>query len=241
MELEGIKNKTLRQKIYILLKEKMTTAEILPGEQISLRTLAKQLEVSISPVREALLQLETESVVVINSNKSIHVNYLTPEEMEEVLRVRIPLETMAIERACELRSDVALAGIKGLIAAMWDSTDQPMVYLKNNRDFHLAIYHLAESPLLLNIISRLWVRIQPYIYLHVRDREDISIAMSHHETMYQALVDRNKTKCSQALRDDLQTGAVTIKKFMSGLEWDLSNYRLNLMLKGARNGEGGRG
>ncbi len=236
MELDGIKNKTLRQRIYVLLKEKMMTAEILPGEQVSLRSLAEQLGVSISPVREALLQLETEDVVVINSNKSIHVNYLTLEEMEELLRVRIPLETMAAKRACDLRPDSALPQIKALIKAMWDTMDQPMVYLKNNRDFHSAIYRLAESPILFNIISGLWVRIQPYIYLHVRDREETSIAMAHHENIYEALVERDKEKISQALEDDLQTGAVTIKSFMSGLDWDLSNYKLNLMLKGARNG-----
>ena len=97
MAIEKIENKTLRQRVYEVLKEKMITAEILPGERISLRSLAKKLGVSLSPVREALLQLESERIVVIESNKSIHVNNLTPDEMEEVLKIRIMLETLAAE------------------------------------------------------------------------------------------------------------------------------------------------
>jgi DNA-binding GntR family transcriptional regulator len=58
-----IESKTLRQKVYELLKEKILTAEILPGQKISLRNLAVMLGVSLMPVREALWQLESEKVV----------------------------------------------------------------------------------------------------------------------------------------------------------------------------------
>ncbi len=213
------------------------TAEILPGEQISLRSTAAKLGVSISPVREALLQLEAEHVVVINSNKSIHVNYLTQDEMEEILRLRLSLETMAAERACDLRPDSALDEIEGVFPTMRSAMDRPMDFVRINLNFHSAIYRLAESPILFDIISGLWVRIQPYIYLPFRNREEVSAALSHHETMYQALAEKDKAKIRQALKEDLETGTESIKEFMSGLDWDLSNYKLNLILKGARNGE----
>ena len=54
MKLNKIESKTLRQKVYELLKEKIITAEILPGQKISLRNLAEMLDVSLMPVREAL-------------------------------------------------------------------------------------------------------------------------------------------------------------------------------------------
>ncbi len=232
MKIEKIKNKTLRQKVYKILKEKMMTAEILPGEQISLRTLAGKLDVSLSPVREALLQLESEKVVVIESNKSIHVNNLTSEEMDEVLRLRITLETMAGERACDLRPEKVLPSLKQMLSDMRRSMDTPKKYVRYNQRYHFTLYALAESPILFEIIAGLWARVGPYIYLHVRERRDIPVAMKHHQAIYEALVQRDKKEISRAIRDDLKTGASSMKRFMSALDWDIDKIRLKLMTKG---------
>jgi DNA-binding GntR family transcriptional regulator len=232
MELERIENKTLRQKVYELLKEKMITAEILPGEQISLRSLAEKLGVSLSPVRDALLQLESERAVVIESNRSIHVNNLTPDEMEEVLRIRITLECMAAERACDFRSEAVLPELRRMLSKMHDSMGQPIVYLRHNQKFHFSIYDLADSPILFDMIARLWVRIGPYIYLHVRERKDISVAMVHHEAIYEALEARDKRRIVRAIQKDLETGAASMKRFMNAMNWDMDRYRENLLSLG---------
>lgn len=228
MILEKIENKTLRQKVYELLKDKMITAEILPGEQISLRTLAKQLGVSLMPVREALFQLESERVVVIESNKSIHVNNLTPEEMDEVLHLRITLETMAAVKACTLRPQSILPTLEKHLSLMRETMDSPTDYLRHNQRFHFTIYSLAKSPILMDIIAGLWARIGPYIYLHGREPKDIALAMTYHEDIYNALVNEDKKKMTIGIRKDLETGARSMKRFMVAIGWDINNYRLSL-------------
>jgi DNA-binding GntR family transcriptional regulator len=95
MAFEKIAVKTIRQEVYEQLRDKIISAEILPGESISLRDLAGKFGVSLMPVREALWQLESERIIVIESNKRIHVNSLTAKEMEEALRLRVMLETLA--------------------------------------------------------------------------------------------------------------------------------------------------
>ena len=99
MGIEKISVKTMRQEVYDQLRDKIISAEILPGESISLRELAAKFGVSLMPVREALWQLESERIIVIESNKRIHVNTLTAKEMDEALRLRVLLESMAAERA----------------------------------------------------------------------------------------------------------------------------------------------
>ena len=232
MAIEKIENKTLRQRVYEVLKEKMITAEILPGERISLRSLAKKLGVSLSPVREALLQLESERIVVIESNKSIHVNNLTPDEMEEILKIRIMLETLAAEKACDSRPDSLLPEIAGMLKKMHNSMDEPIVYLRNNQKFHFTIYRQAHSPILFDIISNLWMRIGPYIFLHARVRKDISVAMRHHHAIYDALAARNKPRIAKAIEDDLHTGAASMRNFLSSLDWNIDNYWLKLKANG---------
>ncbi len=81
MKLNKVDGKTLRQKVYDQLRHGIITGKILPGESIKLRDVADQFGVSLMPVREALWQLESEKVIVIESNRSIHVNELTARVM----------------------------------------------------------------------------------------------------------------------------------------------------------------
>ena len=103
MVIEKITNITLRQKVYEQLRAKILGAELLPGEVISLRGLAEKFGVSMLPVREAVWQLESEKILVIESNKRIQVNHLTNMEFKEVLNLRLLLESEAVDKACKAR------------------------------------------------------------------------------------------------------------------------------------------
>ena len=214
MEFEKIEKKTLRQKVYEQLKEKMTTAEILPGEQISLRELAKSLGVSLMPVREALWQLESEKVVVIESNRRMWVNSLSPLEVDEISKIRVMLETMAGEMACELRPQSSLAKVEKILAGLHGYVGAHEEYLKQNWKYHFVIYSLSQAPNLVDLIMGLWARYGPYLYLVTRQKADVIYAMHAHDAMYQALVDQDKKAMAMAIQDDLGTAAESIKSFL---------------------------
>lgn len=60
------------------------------------------------PVRKAVWQLEPERITLLESNRRIRVNQLTPDEMDEALRIRLMLEVQAARRACDRRPDTAV-------------------------------------------------------------------------------------------------------------------------------------
>ena len=214
MEFEKIEKKTLRQKVYEQLKEKMTTAEILPGEQISLRELAKSLGVSLMPVREALWQLESEKVVVIESNRRMWVNRLTPQEVDEISKIRVTLETMAGEMACELRPQSSLAEVEETLSGLHALVGAREEYQKQNWKYHFKIYSLSQAPNLVDMIMGLWARYGPYLHLVTREEADVMYAMRAHDAMYKALVDKDKKAMAMAIQDDLGTAAESIKSFL---------------------------
>jgi len=215
MAIEKISVKTLRQKVYDRLRDKIISAEILPGETISLRELARNFGVSLMPVREALWQLESERIIVIESNKRIRVNTLTPKEMEEALRLRLMLESTAVERACDLRPEEAIPKVKTLLEAMKASIDRPRIFMRRNTQFHFSIYSCADSPILLEILNRLWARVGPYVYTHAIMTQDNSKVLKRHQRMLEGLEKKDKKKITDALREDLETAARII---MSALE-----------------------
>jgi DNA-binding GntR family transcriptional regulator len=224
MKLNKIESKTLRQKVYELLKEKIITAEILPGQKISLRNLAEMLDVSLMPVREALWQLESEKVVIIQSNRHMRVNNLTTQEMKEAYRIRLNLETMAAKMACDHRSDSDLSKVKRILLELDKSIKEPKQYLKINRRFHFEIYTLSKSPMLINIIDGLWARVGPYFYLHTTERRDLSVPMKFHKAMFEALIERDKQKMTRAIGGDLKTASGDILHYIETLHKKYDNY-----------------
>ena len=71
--LEFKEPQTLRERIYLHLREAITKSMLLPGERIIEKKIAEELNVSITPVREALLQLNMEGFVEIKTHKNVVV------------------------------------------------------------------------------------------------------------------------------------------------------------------------
>jgi DNA-binding GntR family transcriptional regulator len=214
MTIEKLSTKTLRQQIYDQLRKKIISAEILPGQVVTVQGLANEFGVSIMPVREALWQLESEKVIVIESNKSIHVNTLSRKEMEEVLQLRLILESAAAEKACEVITDSDLAKLKRILDGMEAGLAKPRKGLLSNSQFHFTIYGYADSPMLINMIDALWARIGPYMTIGWEKAGDHSHIMKCHWGIYGALAERDKGKLKEWLYDDLSHGTKTVLPFL---------------------------
>ena len=145
MKIKKINKETIREKVYNQLRSMIVSGQIYPGESISLQKLSKDFGVSIMPVRESIWQLQSEGVVVVESNRNIRVNKLTIKEMEEVLELRLVLEAIAAEKACELRPEKAVQKVKNLLEALGGATNDLRKYLKINSEFHFTIYSYSNS------------------------------------------------------------------------------------------------
>lgn len=199
--------RTIRQRVYDELKEQIATGAILPGQSVSLRTLAADFGVSQMPVREALWQLESEKIICIESNRRMYVNKLTPEEMEECLRIRIMLECQAADLAAKRRPQEAVPVLENILHVMIDATARPREYMVRNKEFHFAIYSHAQSPILLHLIEQMWMRVAPYFIIHAKDNPHLDETQKTHAEMVRSFRDRDSTALVRALRNDLETTA----------------------------------
>jgi len=207
MKIEKISTKTMREQVYDQLKKKITSAEISPGQIMTLQGLANEFGVSLMPVREALWQLESEKVIVIQSNKRIFVNVMTQKDMEEAIEIRMVLESRAVERSCERIDDSGLSKIKHILDSMEASIDKPKKYITLNSQFHSAICSFADSSMLIQIIDSLWARIGPYLYLAGEKTGDQSYPMECHRHIYEGFVEKDKKKLKKWLYEDLKWAA----------------------------------
>lgn len=206
MQIERIAPQTARGQVYQQLKQKIISAEILPGKVMTLKQLAAGFGVSPTPVREALRQLETERVIVIESNKRIYVNALAAAEVADILQVRLMLEGMAAEAACRRRTAGAVAEVQGSLRAMEANIGRPREYMLANSRFHFGIYAHAGSPVLLQLIESLWVRIGPYFVISSNAAQNRH-AIRYHREMCDAFARRDPRRMRESLRGDLERAA----------------------------------
>ncbi len=207
--IDPIASTTIRAQVYEQLKNKIISAEFLPGEIVTIQGLANGFGVSLMPVREALWQLESEQAIVIESNKRIYVNRLTGPEVEDIFRIRLILESMAAVAACRRRADAAVKSVRRHLEAMEANLGNQKAYMLANSQFHLGIYAYAASPMLLQLIRWLWVRLGPYLVISSNEEQNRQ-AMEFHRGMFDAFSQRDAGEMRKCLREDLRRTAKII-------------------------------
>lgn len=149
--------------------EKIATAIISgafrPGEKLTIRNLADRLEISSTPVRDAVKRLLLEGALEQRAPRDIRVPVITAEVYREIADIRLELEGLAAARAAERRTDAHLAALEKNVAdneeALRAEDWQRGIAL--NKQFHFALADIAGMPILSSHLSGLWLRIGPPI------------------------------------------------------------------------------
>jgi DNA-binding GntR family transcriptional regulator len=171
------------------------------------------LGVSVAPVREALVQLESEGAVVRRNNKDYHTSTLTLQQIDEIYAIRRKVETFLGEQACVTRDESAVVDVERAFENMWDEYGVEKRGVSRNYDFHFSIYRAAGMPILLEIVNSLWARIGPYLPTSLLRMREHDYAV--HNGMLQAFRERDPQAFTDNLLSDLETALGTISQQMS--------------------------
>src|SRR5258705_4496006 len=98
----AVRHRTMAEAALERLREAIIMGELLPGAPLRLEDLARSLGMSISPIREAVRQLEALGLAEHVPHHGAKVMALDVEELRELFSIRLALEGMALRRAAEL-------------------------------------------------------------------------------------------------------------------------------------------
>ena len=158
---------TLREQAYASLREALTVGKFMPGQKLTIRSIAGALGVSLTPVREALRRLVAEGAFEMRPNRSVRVPVMTRAKVLELRDIRLALEGLAAERAAERITSARLDALRQIaleLAAARDRGDIETDRAKI-REFHFTLYAAAEMPSLVHIIATIWLQTGPYMNL----------------------------------------------------------------------------
>jgi DNA-binding GntR family transcriptional regulator len=147
-----------RRPAYEVVRERLRTmilsGDYPVGSRLVQSDIAHALNVSTTPVREALRDLATEGLIRLDAHRGAVVSRLTREEVAEVYRIRRLLECDAIRRATELITDDQVEEARAIQLAA-DAEDDPVVWTDLNRRFHEVFLNASDLPRIASIVRTL--------------------------------------------------------------------------------------
>jgi DNA-binding GntR family transcriptional regulator len=160
-----IERETVQQRVYRQLRDLLMRGRFQPGQPMLIHDLAEAFGTSAQPVREAIRQLVAEKALIASPNRSACVPVFDRERMDDLRRARIAIEGLAVELAAERITDRDIEALAGLVKeeVRADDASRTEVSVARNQAFHMQLYRLSGSAVLLPIIESLWLQVGPYI------------------------------------------------------------------------------
>jgi DNA-binding GntR family transcriptional regulator len=146
------------------LREAIFRGVLARGEPLRQDAVARQFGVSQVTVREALRTLAEEGVVEIVPRRGAVVASLSAEDVEEIVELRITLETLLIAHAVPRFEEEDFGAIEKIVKKL-DKTRTIDEILALNVDFHARLYAKAERPRTLALLEKLRLAFEPYLRL----------------------------------------------------------------------------
>ncbi len=136
-------NLLLRESAHAVLRAEILNCELPPGAEIREAELAARFQVSKSPIRDALMRLEREGLVISTPRQGYRVASISPTDVEDMFQLRIALERACMERIIRHASDAQLAQLdrfRHFDPAQWDHN-----FVAYNRAFHHMLAELSAN------------------------------------------------------------------------------------------------
>lgn len=206
------------------IKEMMYHHEIVPGQKLLYQELAKKLNMSITPIIQALNRLQLLNIVYTERNKGYYVGETDPVEAEELFIAREALETFLVPTIIEKMTDRKLESIEKAMTEHVKAVSVPQ-YRRSlmiiDTNFHLEIIKSAENKVVHNlckfILERVYLKYRPE-YLQEKRMEQ---AAKEHRMLFEALKNRDVNKTRRLIRNHIRAG----REHIVGSLWEERNLR----------------
>jgi GntR family carbon starvation induced transcriptional regulator len=195
-------NQTLNASALAQLRSDIIACRLMPNERLRVETLRERYGMGASPIREALMRLEAEGLVELEQNKGFRVSEVSRENLLDLMRTRIEIETIA------LRWSLEKGGVDweaSLLSAFHRLSRQSKIdpanpdaiseaWSKEHANFHSALISACGSPTLLSIRSRLFEQADRYVALSIMSSGPLRDDVTEHKQLMRAALNRELDK-----------------------------------------------
>lgn len=197
----SIPRAALHEQVAHRLRQMLVENRIAPGAKLNERELAEVLQVSRTPLREAIKMLAAEGLVELLPNRGAIAVSLSENDVLNTFEVMAGLEAMSGELAAQRITDEELAEIKAMHFEMMAAYTRGDLsnYYRINAQIHRAINAAAKNPVLTTTYNQVNARLQALRFRSNQDGAKWKRAVEEHEKMVDALAARDPAAMREVL------------------------------------------
>jgi DNA-binding GntR family transcriptional regulator len=214
---------SLKEKIYDSLKQAITSMNIYADDaelRLDERRLSEKLEISRTPVREALARLEQEGLVQIVPRRGVYIVRKTKAEILEMITVWAALEGMAARLITHHASDEEIESLRNMFSTFENNHVQAKIdeYSSTNVRFHQAILKMSKCKLLTQITDNLFIHMRSIRARTIAEKDRANRSIIDHMHIIEALENRDTELAEKLVREHTLNLAAHVEKYVDYLD-----------------------
>lgn len=193
--------------VYLRLRDMVLYGDLMPGQAVTIQGLTERLSAGMTPVREAIRRLISQGALELQGNRRVCVPLLTAADIDEIIVAREWLDPYLTRLAVGHVTPADIAALTRLDQTLDGAIRQGDLrgYLHLNHQFHLAIYRLAQSPILADLAEGLWLRFGPSMRVLCGRLGTQNLPDNHKQTL-NAMQAGNYDAAAAAIAADVRQG-----------------------------------
>jgi len=210
LKIEGYE--LLSQKVYRALKTEIIKGSLKPGTKLSEGKIAKQMEVSRTPIREALRELAAEGFVKISPNQGVVVSNASVEDVQEVLQIRGVLEGLAARLATKTINEEEIKELEKYQKRMehYTNKDDVLAFSEMDAEFHELILNICGNNRLIQIRKNLSDQAHRYRIRSLSVPGRLKYSLREHQEIVEALKRKNSEQADRLSQKHIENVLVNI-------------------------------
>jgi len=213
--------KSLHEIAYESLKAGILSGRLAVGRTYSELELARELGISRTPVREALLKLSAENLVSFNGRRGISVKYFSRKDLEDLSELRQIIEEAAVAKTVGNLSKDQIRKVRRIIgeqeACIRDNYDENL-FLEIDRRFHLALIEASGNRFMIQTYNNIRDNFAITFRGALAKKGRASEVLREHKSIVTALVQENAEMARDAVRNHLVNSKSTVLDYYSGYD-----------------------
>lgn len=200
---------TTQDYAYQRLRNAVMVGALAPGTALTFRGLAQQLDLSPTPIREAVRRLSSENAIEVLENRRLRIPQMSLGRFEELVRMRVSLEIHAAQRAFPHLTAMVIEDLRRLDDSMdsaIETRDLDALTRLNHR-FHEMLYCLNPHQVVMPLIESIWLQLGPFQRRVIEDIDSIK-TVDRHKEILAALSARDLPALCTAIERDIRDGSI---------------------------------
>jgi DNA-binding GntR family transcriptional regulator len=197
----------LADEVYDQIVDAIARLDIAPNDRLVQEKLAKQLDISRTPVREALMRLEQEGVLEVSRRGGFRLHLIDDHEVRELYQARSAIEAQAARVLAEKPDADVISALRETITKEENiRVSTARAYFEANRNIHRRFVELTDNRYLLELFEMIWGKAMVFQLFATIENVDLSKSLGDHMTLVDVIETGDRGAALEVFHAHIQAG-----------------------------------